>query len=102
VRAGDVLLVTSPGGGGWGNPLERDPALVELDLRRGLVSADSVRDGYGVVPGDAEGTSRRRAALLATQGPLPMFDRGPQFASYVAAGRLALSVPDALPVASGH
>jgi hypothetical protein len=55
-----------------------------------------------VVPGDAEGTSRRRAALLAPQGPLPMFDRGPQFAGYVAAGRLALSVPDALPVASGH
>lgn len=102
VRAGDVLLVTSPGGGGWGNPLERDPALVELDLRRGLVSAASVSDHYGVVPGDAEATSRRRAALLATQGPLPMFDRGPQFAGYVAAGRLALSVPDALPVASGH
>jgi N-methylhydantoinase B len=102
VRAGDVLLITSPGGGGWGNPLERDPALVELDLRRGLVSEAAVRDDYGVVPGDPEATVQRRAALRAAQGPLPMFDRGREFAAYAATGRLSLSVPDALPVASGH
>ena len=33
---GDVLHFVTWGGGGWGDPLERDPALVALEVRRGL------------------------------------------------------------------
>ncbi len=35
VREGDVIRIRTPGGGGYGPPEERDPALVERDLRRG-------------------------------------------------------------------
>src|SRR5207302_1812732 len=48
VAPGDVLHFVTWGGGGWGDPLQRDPALVELEVRRGLVTADGARR-YGVV-----------------------------------------------------
>jgi len=102
VRAGDVLLITSPGGGGWGNPLERDVAQVELDLRRGLISAVCAEHLYGVLPGDSAATQSNRRELERAQGPLPMFDRGERFAHYARQGLVSLSVPDSEPIASGH
>ncbi len=44
----DVYAVTWSAAGGFGNPVERDPALVQLDLDRGAVSADIARAIYGV------------------------------------------------------
>jgi N-methylhydantoinase B len=38
LAAGDVLTVLTPGGGGYGPPQERDPALVERDVRQGKVT----------------------------------------------------------------
>ena len=35
------------GGGGYGNPRERDPALIEEDLRDGYISQESARQNYG-------------------------------------------------------
>jgi N-methylhydantoinase B/oxoprolinase/acetone carboxylase alpha subunit len=40
------------GGGGFGDPLRRDPAAVERDLADGLVSPAAAAAVYGVVPGD--------------------------------------------------
>ncbi|MFO1038298.1 MAG: hydantoinase B/oxoprolinase family protein [Geminicoccaceae bacterium] len=34
LRAGDSIEVTTPGGGGYGDPVERDPTLIERDRRR--------------------------------------------------------------------
>lgn len=48
VAEGDQLHFITWGGGGWGNPLERDPELVALEIRQGLVSVDGARE-YGVV-----------------------------------------------------
>jgi N-methylhydantoinase B len=45
----DVFAVSWQGGGGWGDPLERDPKEVAEDLRSGVVSAGAVKDVYGVV-----------------------------------------------------
>jgi len=45
---GDVLRVVSPGGGGYGDPRERDPAAVERDLVEGKISAAAARKVYGV------------------------------------------------------
>jgi len=42
-------IVRTGGGGGWGDPLERDPALVREDVMEGLVSASAARKLYGVV-----------------------------------------------------
>ena len=53
VEAGDVLHFITWGGGGWGNPLERDPALVAKEIRQGLVTSHGAR-AYGVVA-DSEG-----------------------------------------------
>lgn len=79
----DVLHFVTWGGGGWGDPLERDPELVALEVRRGLVSAEGARR-YGVVC-DAGGelaaaaTEQLRIELRDARGEedLPLFDKGP-------------------------
>ncbi|GHF67222.1 methylhydantoinase [Seohaeicola zhoushanensis] len=47
--AGDRFDLGSPGGGGYGDPLERDPGAIEDDLNDGLVGAEAARDLYGAV-----------------------------------------------------
>jgi N-methylhydantoinase B len=48
VAAGDEISIQTPGGGGWGDPFQRDPAAVLTDVLRGLLSVDAARDDYGV------------------------------------------------------
>lgn len=47
VEPGDRLVVQTGGGGGWGDPRDRDPDLVARDLREGKISADAARAVYG-------------------------------------------------------
>ena len=47
--AGDGFIVEVGGGGGFWNPLERDPQRVLADVRSGYVSMDAARSDYGVV-----------------------------------------------------
>ena len=47
IAAGDSLVLELPGGGGFGDPKERDASLVDADLRAGLITADSARNDYG-------------------------------------------------------
>ncbi len=54
--AGDRLEITLVSGGGYGEPLERDPAQVANDVLDGLYSVDEARDSYGVVIDPASGT----------------------------------------------
>jgi N-methylhydantoinase B len=49
VPARSEVIVRTGGGGGWGNPLERDPEKVRSDVREEMVSAAAARDLYGVV-----------------------------------------------------
>jgi N-methylhydantoinase B len=56
LKKGDRVSVHSSGGGGWGDPLERDPELVERDVRLGYISAEKSREVYGVVIRD-DGTA---------------------------------------------
>ena len=46
---GDVLLTRTSGGAGWGDPLNRDPDRVRLNVRDGFLSMQRARDVYGVV-----------------------------------------------------
>jgi len=46
--AGRRLRIDSPGGGGYGDPLERDPAAVARDVALGYVTADAALADYGV------------------------------------------------------
>ena len=49
VPARERLLLELPGGGGYGDPHQRDPSRVADDVRLGLVSPDTARHEYGVV-----------------------------------------------------
>ena len=40
-------MIESPGGGGYGDPAERDPAQVQEDIEQGFVSLRQARDEYG-------------------------------------------------------
>jgi len=47
-----AAIVRTGGGGGWGDPCERDPAKVAEDVREELISREKARELYGVVLGD--------------------------------------------------
>lgn len=76
--AGSRLFAQSGAGGGWGDPLDRDPAAVLDDWLDELVSLEGARDGYGVVIDPATRTvdlaathaerNRRRAGATEDSG----------------------------------
>lgn len=89
LEAGDVVRIESPGGGGYGSPLERDPWRVALDLELGFISPKSAGTIYGLKLDDAgkvdeSATANHRAHLRAVNGA----DLGPVFA--LGAHRLAM------------
>ena len=45
---GDIFRLVSAGGGGYGNPMERDPELVLFDVHEGKVSVDAAQREYGI------------------------------------------------------
>jgi N-methylhydantoinase B len=59
----DVYAVLWSAAGGFGDPLERDPAKVEADVANGDVSEKAALEIYGVVPGDERATARQRAQV---------------------------------------
>jgi N-methylhydantoinase B len=78
VKPGDAFTRPSAGGGGFGDPLERDPAAVCDDVADGYVTAERARKDYGVVVRavdaelahyevDAEATERERAQIGAAR-----------------------------------
>ena len=48
IRKNDVVVMRSAGGGGYGDPLDRDPETVAVDVSKGYISMERARDGYGV------------------------------------------------------
>ena len=73
-RRGDVVRWVLPGGGGWGDPLEREPERVLRDVRNELVSPAAAERDYGVVIDterravDEAATVRLRARRRAARG----------------------------------
>lgn len=49
LKPGDLVTIDAPGGGGYGDPLEREPEMVQADVVEGYVSVESARNEYGVV-----------------------------------------------------
>jgi N-methylhydantoinase B len=81
VAPGDMLHFVTWGGGGWGDPLDRDPALVALEVQRGLVTEQGAR-AYGVVCSadgalDEAATDALRSEIRRGRNDLAVFDRGP-------------------------
>ena len=63
LRADDVVVEESAGGGGYGDPLERDPAAVSRDVAYGYVSPAAAIADYGVVVRDCEVDADATAAI---------------------------------------
>jgi N-methylhydantoinase B len=63
---GDRFWNFSGGGGGYGDPLDRDPARVVDDVRNGYVSVEAARDIYGIVVND-DGVARPTEARSRRQ-----------------------------------
>ncbi len=49
MQAGDVIRVSTPGGGGYGDPLKRDPDRIARDLARGYYTREQAGDQFGVL-----------------------------------------------------
>jgi N-methylhydantoinase B len=74
LQPGESIRGVEAGGGGYGDPLERDPQSVLVDVLERWVSGEAARDVYGVVltqdascsqlSVDVEGTRARRETLL--------------------------------------
>ena len=72
LEPGDVFVCLSAGGGGYGDPLEREPELVGRDVRKRYISAARARERYGVVVGsdgvcDERATARERERLRSSE-----------------------------------
>ncbi len=89
VRAGEVIRIRTTGGGGWGDPLDREVAEVVRDVEWGKVSVEGAGRDYGVVltydgtlaTVDSSATEELRSGLRDRRtGEQPFFDRGPGYA----------------------
>ncbi|WP_372729430.1 hydantoinase B/oxoprolinase family protein [Nocardioides sp.] len=88
VKAGEVIRIRTTGGGGWGNPLARDPSLVVRDVVWRKVSPEAALASYGVVLTgslDDDSLGFDETATLAERAGRPaaseaFFDRGPGYA----------------------
>jgi N-methylhydantoinase B len=88
IKHGDVFRHEVAGAGGWGDPLERDPAAVVKDVRNDMISLAVAADDYGVVIDtrawtvDDAATQRRRTEIRAARGwtqvPTVLWEEPPQ------------------------
>jgi N-methylhydantoinase B len=96
IKEGDQVRLWTSGGGGWGDPLAREPELVRYDVLCGLVSVAAAGSDYGVVIDestpvvtvDEVQTKLLRERLREERGPVPMFDRGDYFRTVKNSGGL--------------
>jgi N-methylhydantoinase B len=83
-RKGEVFRHVHAGGGGWGDPLERDPEAVLKDVRNEFLSAAKAAEDYGVIVDvatwtvDTAATERRRGEIRSERGwrDVPRVQRG--------------------------
>ena len=100
VKANDLIRLVTPGGGGWGDPLERDIEAVRLDVVRKLVSFKSAERDYGVIIDqetfevDETATDSLRKTTAIKRGPVKLINRGPYAQTLIRNGVLNVSDPE--------
>lgn len=105
VGADDWYEIRVASGGGFGDPLDRDPAAVEADMAAGRLSAEDAQSAYGVIAGDADATATLRDRMMRDRlararapekpinsgAPLPAGDPLPLYPGVEQRGDLALA-----------
>jgi N-methylhydantoinase B len=102
VKAGDVVRILTPGGGGWGDPLARVTELVRQDVVKGLVSLARASSDYGVVleptsdpmqvfDVDEAATAKLRDEMRAARPGLKMINRGEHVNALIESGTIEVS-----------
>jgi N-methylhydantoinase B len=89
MKRGDLFRHEVAGGGGWGDPLERDPALVVHDVLNEFVSPRAAREDYGVVlAGEPPAVDEAATAVLRQEmrarrngQPVPIYNWGTALAA---------------------
>ncbi|MGO9360229.1 MAG: hydantoinase B/oxoprolinase family protein, partial [Xanthobacteraceae bacterium] len=82
VRAGDRVIFRTAGGGGWGDPLDRDPMRTRNDVARKLMTETKAREDYGVVLSgpnldmDRRATDELRDSMRRNRKTPKLFDFG--------------------------
>ena len=80
-KRGDLVRIYTAGGGGWGDPLEREAGQALDDVKDGFVSVEAALEHYGVVidPGaltlDASATESKRREIREARGKTKLFHR---------------------------
>jgi N-methylhydantoinase B len=97
VKKGDILYFNTWGGGGWGDPLARDPQLVLDDINRSLVTVEGAK-AYGVVINDSmavdtDATQALRAEMAEKRGDVSLFDFGGDIADIKARSMAETNLP---------
>lgn len=101
IEPGEIVRIETTGGGGWGDPLDRDPEAVALDVLQRKVSRAAAERDYGVVLTEdgenprpiEDATNARRKQLRDERGKVPFFDRGPGYAA-LSGGRINAEVDE--------
>ncbi|MBU2876069.1 MULTISPECIES: hydantoinase B/oxoprolinase family protein [Aliiglaciecola] len=97
VKKGDILYFNTWGGGGWGDPLLREPQLVLDDIKRSLATVQGAL-AYGVVISDdltidVQATADLRAKMAAERGDVNLFDFGGDIADIKARSMQETNLP---------
>jgi N-methylhydantoinase B len=106
---GDVLGITSPGGGGYGDPAKRNPELVARDVRNGFITSEEAASEYGVIVHNGQVDDERTSAVRAERPATAhtAFSFGPARAAYEeqlppALQDIVVEAVRRLPIASRH
>lgn len=97
VKKGDILYFNTWGGGGWGDPLKRDPQLIIDDIKRSLVTVEGAK-AYGVVLNDdlslnEAATTSLRTDMAEKRGEVSLFDFGGDIADIKARSMQETKLP---------
>jgi len=83
---GETVRIVSPGGGGYGDPLQRQPEAVLRDVEDGFVTVEEARRSYGVVIAagavDADATAAERKRRTADPRTARAFEIGDERRAY--------------------
>ena len=78
VKRGDTITLGLPGGGGYGDPMERDVADVLADISGGFVTREAAERDYGVIIADgAVDVAATEAVRARPKAPAATFGFGP-------------------------